>query len=128
MASKKISAGLMMFRRRAAGELEVFLAHMGGPYFRNKDEGSWTIPKGEPEPGEGLFETATREFEEETGVAPEPPFTSLGSAKQRGGKLVHAWAFEGDWDASRTLTSNTFEIEWPPRSGIEAGHNGLPAG
>jgi predicted NUDIX family NTP pyrophosphohydrolase len=110
-----ISAGLLMYRRSEGG-LQVFLAHPGGPYFRKKDAGAWTIPKGEPHPGEDLLVAAQREFEEETGLMPAPPFISLQVIRQRGGKLVHAWAFEGDYDVSR-LRSNTFSIEWPPRSG-----------
>jgi predicted NUDIX family NTP pyrophosphohydrolase len=110
-----ISAGLLMYRR-SQGRVQVFLAHPGGPYFRNKDDGAWTIPKGEPNSGEDLLLTAQREFEEETGWKPVPPFISLHPIRQKGGKLVHAWAFEGDYDVS-CLRSNTFSIHWPPRSG-----------
>ncbi len=98
-------------------ELEVFLVHPGGPFFRNRDEDSWTIPKGEPVPEEELLAAAKREFEEEVGIQPTAPFTELGTIKQKGGKVVHAWAFEGQWDENRELTSNTFELEWPPHSG-----------
>ena len=115
MASR-ISAGLLMYRFKN-GELQVFLAHPGGPLFENKDEGHWTIPKGEVPPGETLLDTAIREFEEETGIQPQGPFVELGSIRQKGGKLVHAWAFEGDWDESNPLRSNTFEMEWPPGTG-----------
>jgi predicted NUDIX family NTP pyrophosphohydrolase len=112
----KHSAGLLMYRGQAT-ELELFLAHPGGPYFARKDEGVWTIPKGEIDPGEDPLACAKREFLEETGLAPEAAeFISLGEIKQRGGKIVHAWAFAGDWD-ERELRCNTFEIEWPPRSG-----------
>ena len=112
-----MSAGLFMYRYRE-GRLEVFLAHPGGPLFRNKDEGYWSLPKGEPDhDGEALLETAIREFEEETGIRPAGPFTELGSIVQKGGKVVHAWAFEGDWDDSLPIRCNTFEMEWPPRSG-----------
>jgi len=103
-----------MFRRRH-GALEFFLAHPGGPFARRKDEGSWTIPKGEPAAGESLLEVAQREFEEETGLKPKGPFIELGCIQQKGGKWVHAWAFEGDHDGP--IRSNTFTMEWPPGSG-----------
>ena len=112
----KISAGLLMYRMRE-GQLEVFLAHPGGPLFKNKDEGHWSIPKGEIEPGEDLLAAAIREFEEETGLEPRGDFIELGAIQQKGGKIVHAWAFPGEWDEARLLQSNTFELEWPPRSG-----------
>jgi predicted NUDIX family NTP pyrophosphohydrolase len=111
----RVSAGLLMYRI-CKGQLQVLLAHPGGPYFKNKDDGSWTIPKGEVEPGEDLLETAKREFQEETGIAPTGPFIALTTVKQKGGKLVHAWAFAGDCEPS-ALVSNTFTLEWPPRSG-----------
>ena len=114
--SDKVSAGLLMYRIRA-GQLEVFLAHPGGPLFVNKDDGHWSIPKGETESDEELLAAAVREFTEETGIEPQGEFIELGLVKQKGGKLVHGWAFEGDWDESRPLKSNTFEMEWPPRSG-----------
>jgi predicted NUDIX family NTP pyrophosphohydrolase len=98
------------------GTLQVLLAHPGGPFFKNKDEGAWSIPKGEVEPGEDLLETAKREFEEETGITPKGPFIALTPITQKGGKIVHAWAFEDDCDPSAIL-SNTFTIEWPPKSG-----------
>lgn len=107
-----------MFRKSPKG-LEVLLAHPGGPYFRNKDEGAWTIPKGEAVEGEELLGRARIEFEEELGIA-APPATNwieLGTVKQKGGKIVHAWAFEGDCPADFVAVSNTFELEWPPRSG-----------
>ena len=106
-----------MFRKHDAA-LEVFLVHPGGPFFRNKDEGAWTIPKGEAADGEDLLTRARLEFEEELGieaVASEP--IELGTIKQKGGKTVHAWAFEGDLPRSFVLASNTFAMEWPPRSG-----------
>lgn len=112
---KNESAGLMMFRVRDQ-MLQVLLAHPGGPFWKNKDVGAWTIPKGEISDGEGPLETAQREFLEEIGVNPQAPFHSLGSIKQKGGKTVHAWAFEGDCDPEK-FRSNTFEIEWPPKSG-----------
>lgn len=111
----KVSVGLLMYRRRS-GRLEVLLAHPGGPLFAGKDAGFWTIPKGEIEEGEGELEAARREFEEETGMRPEGAFIPLGSITQRGGKIVRAWAFEGDCDPG-TVRSNTFRMEWPPRSG-----------
>jgi predicted NUDIX family NTP pyrophosphohydrolase len=112
--SQRVAAGLVMYRRRN-GVLEFFLGHPGGPITRTKDEGYWTIPKGEPETNEPLLEVAQREFMEETGIEPKGPFTELGSIQQRGGKVVHAWAFEGDH--SGTIESNVFAMEWPPRSG-----------
>ncbi len=114
--STRVSAGLLMFRLRA-GRLEVFLAHPGGPFFAHRDEGHWTIPKGEFEPGEELLATAIREFQEETGLAASGPFLPLGSIRQKGGKTVHAWAFAGDWDESQPIRSNTFELEFPLGSG-----------
>ena len=101
-----------MFRRRA-GALEVLLVHPGGPFWRNKDLGAWTIPKGEPAEGEDALATACREFQEETGFTPQGPYLPLGSVKQKAGKIVHAWAFEGDADPA-ALRSNTFTARWPP--------------
>jgi predicted NUDIX family NTP pyrophosphohydrolase len=111
----KQSAGLLMYRRTPSGP-EIFLAHPGGPYFAKKDDGVWTIPKGEPAPGEALLDCACREFEEETGMRPQGELVELGEIRQAGGKVVHAWAFEGEW-GDRELRCNTFELEWPPRSG-----------
>ena len=105
-----------MFRTRNAG-LEVLLVHPGGPYFQNKDEGAWTIPKGEVGEGEDLLERAKMEFQEELGVAASGDWMDMGSVKQKGGKTVHAWAFAGDLKDGFQLVSNTFEMEWPPRSG-----------
>jgi len=102
---------------RHAPALQVFLAHPGGPFWRNRDAGAWSLPKGEPEPDEDLLACAIREFEEETGLAPAPDYLPLGSVRQKGGKEVRAWAFEGAWEEGRALRSNAFEIEWPPRSG-----------
>jgi predicted NUDIX family NTP pyrophosphohydrolase len=113
--NSRVSAGLLMYRIRD-GVVEVLLVHPGGPYFRNKDEGAWSIPKGEVEPDEDRLMAARREFEEETGLAPSGPFVALTSVRQKGGKLVDAWAFKGDCDPS-TIASNTFTMEWPPRSG-----------
>jgi predicted NUDIX family NTP pyrophosphohydrolase len=111
----KVSAGLLLYRRRG-GEIEVLLAHPGGPLYRKKDEGAWTIPKGETEGEEDLFERARIEFREELGAEPPPgPYFELGTIKQKGGKTVHAWACEGDFEGPPR--SNTFQMEWPPRSG-----------
>ena len=116
----KTSAGLLMFRKRN-GALEVLLVHPGGPFFRNKDEGAWTIPKGEAAEGEDLLGRARIEYEEEVGLKPTAgEFIPLGQVKQKGGKIVHAWAFEGDLPENFKHTSNTFEMEWPPRSGQTA--------
>jgi predicted NUDIX family NTP pyrophosphohydrolase len=109
------SAGLLLFRRSSAG-LELFLAHPGGPFWYNRDAGAWTIPKGVAETGEEPLAAACREFEEETGVRPVGPFMSLGSIRQKAGKLVHAWAWEGDADPAR-VTSNSMKTEWPRGSG-----------
>lgn len=111
----KQSAGLLLFRVRG-GQLEVFLAHMGGPFWSKKDQGAWSIPKGEFAEGEAPLDAAQREFEEETGCRASGPFIPLTPITQRGGKRVHAWAVEGDCDPAQ-LRSNTFSIEWPPKSG-----------
>ncbi|MBI4044597.1 MAG: NUDIX domain-containing protein [Candidatus Diapherotrites archaeon] len=113
---KKTSAGLLMYRLKD-GELEVFLAHPGGPFYVRKDEGFWTIPKGEVNENEELLAAAQREFEEETGVVPEVEFIPLGSVRQKSGKIVHAWAFEGKKEPHILPKSNFFEMEWPPHSG-----------
>ena len=113
----RLSAGLLMYRVQH-GKLQVFLAHPGGPFYARKDDGSWTIPKGEPDPEEDLLKAAKREFEEETGIAPNGPFIPLTPVKQKGGKIVHAWAFAGDWEG--TIVGNTFTMEWPPGSGKQA--------
>jgi len=112
----RTSAGILLYRR-PGGRLEVLLAHPGGPFFARRDEGHWTIPKGEVDPDEELLAVARREFEEETGMRPpdgEP--VDLGNIVQKGGKVVHAWALEGDLDVA-AATSNTFETVWPPGSG-----------
>jgi predicted NUDIX family NTP pyrophosphohydrolase len=111
----KFSAGLLMYRRRD-GSLEVFLVHPGGPFWAKKDLGSWTIPKGEYLEGEDPLQAAQREFQEETGFTAGASFTALGDLKQPSGKILTAWAFEGDCDPAQ-LKSNTFPLEWPPRSG-----------
>lgn len=104
-----------MYRRRP-GAPEVLLAHPGGPFWSRRDEAAWTLPKGEIAPEEEPLAAARREFEEETGFASQPPFILLGELKQKSGKRITAWAFEGDADPAR-LVSNRFELEWPPRSG-----------
>jgi predicted NUDIX family NTP pyrophosphohydrolase len=109
------SAGLLMYRV-SAGEIEVFLVHPGGPFWANKDAGVWTVPKGEYEDDEDPLTAAQREFKEETSFDASGDFLELGSIRQKGGKTVVAWAFEGDCDPSQ-LKSNTCEIEWPRRSG-----------
>jgi predicted NUDIX family NTP pyrophosphohydrolase len=116
--ASRTAAGLLMYRLRAAG-VEVLLVHPGGPLWARRDIGAWSIPKGEPEPGEELLGTARREFQEETGLAPEGPFRPLGTVRQRGGKEVAAWCFPGDLDPSE-VRSQTFSMEWPPRSGRRA--------
>lgn len=111
------SAGLLLYRR-AGATLEVLLGHLGGPYFARRDDGAWSIPKGEYDADEQPLAAALREFTEEFGAAPPPTDTAiaLGEIRQRNGKLVTAWAVEADFDAD-AIVSNTFAIEWPPRSG-----------
>jgi predicted NUDIX family NTP pyrophosphohydrolase len=117
---RRRSAGLLMFRRRAGG-FEFFLVHPGGPFFARKSAGVWSIPKGEGLPGEDPQAVARREFMEETGQSWEAcggrEAFPLGSVRQAGGKIVEAWGFEGDWPEGARFESNTFELEWPPRSG-----------
>jgi predicted NUDIX family NTP pyrophosphohydrolase len=111
----KQSAGLLLFRRKERG-LEVFLVHPGGPLWAKEDLGAWSIPKGEYAHGEDPLAAARREFQEETGLPIDGEFIALGTIRQAGGKLVSAWAVEGDCDPAK-LTSNRFEMQWPPRSG-----------
>jgi len=111
----KVSAGLLMYRKRG-GILEFFLVHPGGPFFVKKDIGVWGIPKGEIHEGEDVLATAQREFEEETGFKAKGAFHPLTPVTQKGGKIVQAWAFEGDCDPKK-MKSNTFTMEWPPSSG-----------
>lgn len=111
----KQSAGILLYRKAAHG-LRVFLVHPGGPFFKNKDEGSWSVPKGEYLPDEDPLMAAKREFQEETGHKITGNFIALNPIKQKGGKTVLAWAVEGNIDPEE-IKSNTFEIEWPPRSG-----------
>ena len=112
----KRSAGIVVFKRKDA-RLEVLLVHPGGPLWKNKDTGAWSIPKGEPEEGEELLSAAQRELREEIGLEPKGDLKDLGSIQQKGGKTVHAWAFEVDADMVVAQVSNSFELEWPPRSG-----------
>lgn len=111
----KKSAGLLAYRR-LSGKLEVFLVHPGGPFWAQKDAGAWSIPKGELAEGEDALAAAMREFQEETGQCVGGEFRPLPPVKQAGGKIVYAWAIEADCDAS-AIMSNTFELEWPPKSG-----------
>jgi predicted NUDIX family NTP pyrophosphohydrolase len=115
----RTSAGILLWRRRE-GAVEVLLGHMGGPYWAKKDLGHWTIPKGEVEEGEELTAVARREFLEETShEVPDGPLTELGEIRQKSGKVVLAWAAEGDLDPAKAV-SNTYEMEWPPGSGRTA--------
>jgi predicted NUDIX family NTP pyrophosphohydrolase len=109
------SAGLLMYRLRA-GQIEVLLVHPGGPFFRNRDEGAWTIPKGEVNADEDTLAAACREFHEETGLQPASPFVALGEIRQKSGKHVHAWAFAGECDPA-ACRSNSCTVEWPRGSG-----------
>lgn len=111
----KVSAGLLMYRVRDSA-LEVLLVHPGGPFFARKDEGAWSVPKGQIDGDETPLQAARREFEEETGLTPEGPFRALTPVTQKGGKVVHAWAFAGDCDPA-SIRSNTVTIAWPPGSG-----------
>ncbi len=117
-AMPKISAGILLYRRRQTG-IEVLLVHPGGPYWSRKDDGAWSIPKGLAEDGEDLLAAAKREALEETGLEVEGDPIDLGKFRQPGGKIVAVWAFEGDFDPA-SLTSNAFAMEWPPRSGKTA--------
>jgi predicted NUDIX family NTP pyrophosphohydrolase len=112
----KTSAGILLYKR-SGRRLEVLLVHPGGPFFKNKDKGWWTIPKGEPAEGEELIDVARREFKEELGLDASAELIELGSVKQKGGKVVHAWAAEGDLPKDFELHCNTFKLEWPPKSG-----------
>jgi len=112
---RKQAAGLLIFRR-VVGALEVLLVHPGGPLWARKDDGAWSIPKGEVEPEEEALAAARREVEEETGARPSGTFIALSPVRQTGGKIVHVWAIESDFDPA-SLKSNLFEMEWPPKSG-----------
>lgn len=111
----KKSAGVLMFRRRDCG-VQVFLVHPGGPFWKKKDEGAWSIPKGEYQEDEDPLDAAKREFEEETGIKAQGEFIELGQIKQPSGKIITAWAFEGDCSPNE-IRSNSFSMEWPPKSG-----------
>ena len=112
----RVSAGILLYRK-TDGQLEVLLAHPGGPHFAQKDRGHWTIPKGEPDGEEELHAVALREFTEETGMTVTGPYLELGWIQQKGGKIVHAWAAETSHAGRPKVTSNRFKMEWPPRSG-----------
>lgn len=118
---RRRSAGILLFRR-SAGELQVFLVHPGGPFWARRDDGAWSIPKGEHPPDEDALQAARREFMEETGAPIDGRFLPLPPARQPGGKVVTAWAVEGDFDPAQ-LRSNAFELEWPPKSGC---HQSFP--
>ena len=111
----KRSAGLLMFRRLDS-EIQVFLVHPGGPFWKKKDKGAWSIPKGEYQEGENPLDAAKREFDEETGMKAQGEFIELGQIKQPGGKIIAAWAFKGDCSPN-AIRSNSFSMEWPPKSG-----------
>src|SRR5687768_17509367 len=113
---KLVACGLLMCRRQN-GILQYFLVHPGGPFFKNKDAGVWSIPKGIPDEGEDHLAAAIREFMEETALEPQPPYHPLPHVQQKGGKTVYAWTFLGEWDESQGIKSNTFSLEWPPKSG-----------
>ena len=112
----KRSAGILAFRRKG-DRLEVLLVHPGGPFWKNKETGAWSIPKGEPQADEELLPAALREFREELGLEPPGDLQDLGTIQQKGGKTVHAWAVEVDPGTAIVHVSNSFELEWPPRSG-----------
>jgi len=112
----RVSAGLVVYRP-ARPEIEVLIAHPGGPFFTKKEEGHWTIPKGQPDPGEDLLAAAQREFFEEVGFYPHGPYIDLGTIQQKGGKIVHAWGCLDDFPEGHQHTCNTFETEWPIGSG-----------
>lgn len=118
MAKAKKSAGILLYRH-CGGGLEVLLGHPGGPFWKNRDLGAWTIPKGEIDEGEDAYTAARREFTEETGVVPGEHGVALTPHRQASGKTVYVWAVEGDCDPAQ-LKSNLFSMEWPPRSGMRA--------
>jgi predicted NUDIX family NTP pyrophosphohydrolase len=117
VTKQKLSAGLLMFRRRG-GQMQVLLGHPGGPFWKKKDEGAWSIPKGEYDEAEHPLDAAKREFEEETGIKPHGEFIALDQIKQPSGKVITAWGFEGDCSPTE-IRSNTFSMEWPPHSGLQ---------
>jgi predicted NUDIX family NTP pyrophosphohydrolase len=111
----KTSAGILLYKKKQ-NQIQVLLVHPGGPFFKNKDAGWWTIPKGEPEKDEDLLQAALREFEEETGYTPSGDFKQLSPIIQKGGKTVYCWAVSGELDISNVVC-NMFDLEWPPKSG-----------
>ena len=117
MAGAKVSGGLLLFNSRAGNLPRMLVAHPGGPFFKNRDDGWWSIPKGEPEQDEEIFAAALREFEEETGMAPQGPFIDLGDIVQKNGKRVFAWAFEGHWPDGKKPECNEISLEFPKGSG-----------
>ena len=117
MRKSKKSGGLILYRNDPKQGLKFLIAHPGGPYYRNRDDGWWSIPKGEPESGEDMFDAAKREFKEETGTEAKGPFIKLGSITQKNGKVVHAWAFEGKWEEGKKLKCNEITLEYPRGSG-----------
>ena len=117
MSRPKKSGGLLLFEQLEKGGIKVLVAHPGGPFFTNKDDGWWSIPKGEPEEGEDMFDAALREFEEETGMTPQGPFFDLGNILQKNKKRVYAWAFEGAWPKGKLPECNEITLEFPKGSG-----------
>ena len=113
----KISGGLLLFENSQKEEPCMLVAHPGGPFFKNRDDGWWSIPKGEPEDNEEIFHAALREFEEETGLPPQGPFIELGDILQKNGKRVYAWAFEGTWPEGKIPVCNEITLEYPKGSG-----------
>lgn len=113
----KTSGGLLLFENSQKDVPLMLVAHPGGPFFKNRDDGWWSIPKGEPEPGEEIFDAALREFEEETGMKPNGPFLDLGDVLQKNGKRVFAWAFEGTWPEGKIPECNEITLEYPKGSG-----------
>ena len=114
---KKISGGLILYNRKIYNQVKFLIAHPGGPFFKNRDLGWWTIPKGEPEENEEVFDAAIREFKEETGMRPNGPYIDLGNILQKNGKRVFAWAFEGEWEYDRMPKCNEITLEYPKGSG-----------
>jgi predicted NUDIX family NTP pyrophosphohydrolase len=117
MSRPKVSGGLLLFEKSGKDGAHMLVAHPGGPFFKNKDDGWWSIPKGEPEEGEDIFNAALREFEEETGLNPKGPFIDLGNILQKNGKRVYAWAFEGTWPKGKLPECNEITLEFPKGSG-----------
>jgi predicted NUDIX family NTP pyrophosphohydrolase len=114
---KKISGGLILYNRQICNQIKFLIAHPGGPFLENRDLGWWTIPKGEPEENEDVFDVAIRKFEEETGMKPNGPYMDLGNILQKNGKRVYAWAFEEDWEQERVPMCNEITLEYPKGSG-----------